>query len=227
MKNKKPVVALGALAVVGLIAGTFAYFTSTVDFDNVFTTAVYKTVSTEVFQAPSNWTPGETIDKTLTTKNEGSIPVAVRVKAVESWVNEDGETIDPQQLLTVSNYITGTNKNIAIINLANTNDWTSVADNDGTYYYYKTSLLPDATTSSFIESVTLNPNLPISDEPCVTTTPSAGTTVKTCERVIQGLGKATYTLTLTVETVQFDHYADVWTGAPTITAATASTGTGD
>ena len=54
MKNKKPIIALGALAVVGLIAGTIAYFTSEVEFDNVFTTATYKTKSTEVFNSPQN-----------------------------------------------------------------------------------------------------------------------------------------------------------------------------
>lgn len=218
MKNKKPVVALGALAVVGLIAGTFAYFTSSVDFDNVFTTAVYKTVSTEVFQGPSNWTPGEEIDKTLTTKNEGSIPVAVRVKMAESWKYESGSEIDPDDLAIVSNNIDGSDKRIAMINLDNTSDWTKSEEDDGTYYYYKTSLLPNATTSSVIKSVTLNPNLKISDDPCTTTTVGT-TTTKTCQTAIQGLGKATYTLTLTVETVQFDHYADVWTNAPTITPA--------
>ena len=50
MKNKKPIIALGALAIVGLIAGTIAYFTSEATFDNVFTTAVYKTKSEETFQ---------------------------------------------------------------------------------------------------------------------------------------------------------------------------------
>ena len=219
MKNKKPIIALGALAVVGLIAGTIAYFTSEATFDNVFTTAVYKTQSTETFQSPSNWTPGQEIDKTVVTQNLGTIPVAVRVQTTEDWVKEDGTThFTTQELAAVKAAIPQTAANttdIAIINLDNTSSWTKWSYDGTTAYYYNTSLKPNATTNSFIKSVTLNPDLKTAMN-CTTATEGTVTT-KTCTTIIDGLGKATYTLTLTIETVQFDQYKAVW--FPNATAA--------
>ena len=217
MKNKKPIIALGALAVVGLIAGTIAYFTSEATFDNVFTTAVYKTKSEETFNSPDNWTPGQEVPKTLITENQGTIPVAVRVSIEESWKNEGGNTIDPSTIAGIEAGLTTTPKKIAIINYDNTNDWTYDDATDA--YYYKRALAAANTTgstpvydktSSFIKSVTLNPSLPV-DSDCITTTnENTHTTTKTCTTAIQNLGKATYTLKLTVETVQYDQYKQVW-----------------
>ena len=217
MKNKKPIIALGALAVVGLIAGTIAYFTSEATFDNVFTTAVYKTKSEETFNSPDNWTPGQEVPKTVVTENQGTIPVAVRVSTAESWKNEQGGTIDVATIGNIEAALPGTPKKIAIINLDNTSDWAYDAETEA--YYYKRALAAANTTgstpvydktSSFIKSVTLNPNLPV-DSDCITTTnENTHTTTKTCTTAIQGLGKATYTLTLTVETVQYDQYKQVW-----------------
>ena len=49
------------------------------------------------------------------------------------------------------------------------------------------------------------------DSDCITTTnENTHTTTKTCTTAIQDLGKATYTLKLTVETVQYDQYKQVW-----------------
>ena len=217
MKNKKPIVALGALAVVGLIAGTIAYFTSEATFDNVFTTAVYKTQSTETFTSPDNWTPGQEIPKTVITENQGTIPVSVRVTKSETWVDENNETITSNTLSSIEQSIPGDVKKIAIINLQNTSDW--IVGSDGAYYFKRALAAADNTdpsnpeydrTNSFIESVTLNPALP-TDSSCETTTnATTHTTTKTCSTVIAGLGKATYTLTLTVETVQYDQYKAVW-----------------
>ncbi|MCQ2571178.1 MAG: BsaA family SipW-dependent biofilm matrix protein [Candidatus Saccharibacteria bacterium] len=222
MKNKKPIIALGALVAVGLIAGTIAYFTSEATFDNVFTTAVYKTQSTETFTSPENWTPGQEIPKTVITENQGSIPVAVRVIAEESWVNESGNEIDPSVIEQIMNRIDG--EDIAIINLDNTSDWVkSDWGNDKagevTAYYYKKSLAPvkdvNGTkvydkTNSFIRSVTLNSKLPTSSYCTTSEDPINHTITKTCTSAIENLGKATYTLKLTVETVQFDQYKNVW-----------------
>ncbi len=228
MKNKKPIIALGALAVVGLVAGTIAYFTSTATFDNVFTTAVYKTKSTEVFESPSNWAPGETIPKTVVTENEGTIPVAVRVTTSEQWKNENNQVIAPEVLAQVKAGLTTEPKDIAILNLSNN---TATADGsywlkhtDGKYYFMRAldavSEDPDThevtkdATNSFLASVTLNSELATSSD-CVEDTSTPGTVVKTCTTAITGLGKATYTLTITVDTVQFDQYQTVWSTAPT------------
>ena len=228
MKNKKPIIALGALAVVGLIAGTIAYFTSEATFDNIFKTAVYKTKSEEVFNSPDNWTPGDVTPKTITTKNEGTIPVAVRISTSESWKDENDNEISAATLATVrrntalelgidgdtydaaiaSNPSAYPEANTVTINLANTSDW--VFKNG--YYYYNKSLIPNATTTTFMESVTLNAALKVDKsctEPVVDQQDPSKKTI-TCSTSIAGLGKATYTLTLTVETVQFDQYDKVW-----------------
>ena len=42
-RSKKPLIALLVVAIVGIIGGTFAYFTSTDTFANVFQTSTYKT----------------------------------------------------------------------------------------------------------------------------------------------------------------------------------------
>ena len=222
MKNKKPIIALGALAVVGLIAGTIAYFTSEVTFDNVFKTAIYKTKSTETFESPSNWTPGQTIDKTVVTKNEGNVDVAVRTSISEAWYDKDyQDSMTPEQKAEHLIDPTLIPENAVIINYSTpqTGDWDWIAHTDGKWYY-GTKLAPNATTSSFINSVTLRADLPV-DSQC----DDAGTseivdghtvTTKTCTTSIAGLGKATYILTITVETVQFDQYKNVWTTAPDI-----------
>lgn len=217
MKNKKSIIALGALAVVGLIAGTIAYFTSEATFDNVFTTAVYKTKSEETFNSPDNWTPGQEVPKTVITENQGTIPVAVRVSTSEVWKDEGGNTIDVNTIAGIENALTTTPKKIAIINLDNTSDWTY--DSETEAYYFKRALAAANTTgstpvydktNSFIKSVTLNPSLPVDSECITTTNENTHTTTKTCTTAIQNLGKATYTLTLTVETVQYDQYKQVW-----------------
>lgn len=223
MKNKKPIIALGALAVVGLVAGTIAYFTSEATFDNVFTTATYKTKSEEVFESPSNWAPGQTVPKTLETENQGTIPVAVRVKTSESWKDEDNQTIPAATIAAIEQALPNDPKKIAIINLANTSDW-EYDSNTGAYYYKKALKAADTTgatpvydkTNSFMSGVTLNADLPVTNKCTSTDSEDGATHTKTCTSQITGIGKATYTLTLTVETVQYDQYKPVWfaSGAP-------------
>ena len=219
MKNKKPIIALGALAVLGLIGGTIAYFTSEATFDNVFTTAVYKTKSTEVFSAPDNWLPGETVAKSVTTKNEGSIDVAVRVSTSEKWTLEDNTEITMPHTFNQgqTNEVTyNSDRDLVTINLANTADWLSSSDTSDKHLYYKKKVAANETTTTFLSGVTLNSNV-ATDTKCVTEgTQGQGTVTKTCTTGIKGLGKATYTLTITIETVQYDQYTNAWTTAPEI-----------
>ena len=207
MRNKKPLIALGALALVGLIGATIAYFSNSVTLENVCTTAIYKTKTTEVFQSPSNWAPGQTVSKTITTSNEGSIPVAVRVSYTEKWEDESGNDV-------TSDVTAGT----AIINFANQTDWAT----EGGYYYYKHALSAKngnavATTSSLISGVTLNSNANYSESCTQSGTIGAGTFSKTCTTSIDGLGQIKYILSFVVETVQYDQYASAWSTSVNIT----------
>ena len=213
MKNKKPIIALGALAVLGLIGGTIAYFTSEATFDNVFTTAVYKTKSTEVFNAPDNWLPGETITKTVTTTNEGSIPVAVRVSTSEKWTLENGNEVTFPLTIDGTDYYTNGSRDLVTLNYnaSKGTKWLESSDtSDKHLYYYKKLAAGASTETSFLDSVTLNANV-TTDTQCTTNgVVGEGTVTKTCTTGIKGLGKATYTLTVTVETVQADQYQAAW-----------------
>ena len=226
MKNKKPIIALGALAVLGLIGGTIAYFTSEATFDNVFTTATYKTKSTETFSSPDNWLPGQTVAKSVVTLNEGTIPVAVRVSTAEKWTLEDNteitmpHTFDMGTTDTSDDVTYNSDRDLVTLNYGEHKDtmWLSSSNTDDKHLYYYKKLAPNATTDeSFLTSVTLNSNV-TTDTNCVTEgVVGEGTVTKTCTTGIKGLGKATYTLTITIETVQADQYQNAWTTAPAIT----------
>ena len=110
-RNIKPIVALMILSFSVLVGATFAYFTSSVSFENDFIVGRYKVVTTEEFESPNNWAPGEEIPKTITTTNEGTIPAAVRVKFEEKWFNGSTEITSQVAADAVS------------INLDNINEW--------------------------------------------------------------------------------------------------------
>lgn len=190
-KNNKSIVAIIAvLAVLGVVGGTLAYYTSSQSFDNIFKTKPYSTKFEEVFESPSDWTPGTTTSKEVYATNTGEVDVAVRVSFTESWVSANGTTLSGTQ---------GSNK-AAIVNLANTSDWTKVGD----YYVYNKKLTNGQRTSSFIDSVTFNENI-TADVTCT----EEGTT-KNCVSSGNGYDGATYTLRVTIETIQFDAATKTW-----------------
>lgn len=189
-KNKKKLIAIIILVlVINVVGSTIAYFTSNVEFTNIFNLGTYKIVTTEEFTSPTNWAPGQSIKKTIVSKNEGTIPAAVRASITEQWLDEENNDITNQ-----------VESGTAIINLANTNNW----QKEGNYYYYKYPLKPGEATTTFIKSVTLNPELN-----GVTCTTSADGKTKSCEATSNILG-ATYKLIITKETVQYDKYDTVW-----------------
>ena len=188
MKKKKNILVLLILFL--SIGVTIAYLQSTDTFENIFNAGTYKTVTTEEFTSPTNWAPGDTTEKTITTTNQGTIPVRVRVKLTETWTSSNDGNLPLE-----SNGI-----QLAIINLDNTEDWVK----DGDYYYYVGELAPGETTSSLIESVTFNPDYE-GDISCTTVD-----NTKTCESSSDGYMGGTYTLNITTETVQSDAFQEVW-----------------
>ena len=191
------------LAIVGVIGGTFAYFTSTDTFTNTFQTDPYNVQVVETFDSPTDWVPGTTTSKTVVATNNGNVPVAVRVRLQESWVDAQNQSLpltDGTNAAALINFHTGY-----------TSKWTQ----QGGYYYYKTALDANESTETLIDSVTFNPAVTIAtSDTCVD---DAQAHTRTCTTTTSGYGGGTYTLTVTVETVQFDSYATVWSGAPTIT----------
>ena len=196
MKKKRNLYIIAFLCFITLVGVTIAYLGSTSVLENIFEAGTYKTVTHEEFTSPSNWLPGDTTPKTITTTNEGTIPVMVRVKFDEEWTSKNSDDLP----------LTYNDENVAIINFDNLNDWIY---KDG-YYYYLSELAPGESTSSLIKSVTFNPNVN-SDVSCTTVD---GTV--TCESTGDGYDGATYKLKITTETVQSKDYESIWENVPMI-----------
>ena len=206
MKNKKSLIGIILLLLVAVVGVTFAYYTSSDSFVNIFNAGKYKVKVVEEFVSPDNWTPGETVPKTVTAKNEGDVDAAVRISYVEKWETQEGTDITDR-----------VNPNPAIINFTNTDEWTQ---NNG-YYYYNYILEPNDVSNSFISGVTLNPSL---DSVACTGEGNE----RTCEAQNPASG-AKYKLTLTIETAQADKYKSIWntnveiTNKPALTLPTGRT----
>jgi len=187
MKNKKTLVAICAIFLIVIIGVTFAYFSTNAVIENNFSLGNYNIVTHEVFTSPDEWSPGDTTEKVLTVKNEGTITAAVRISYVDGWTDAADEPIS------------NVPSDATIINFTTPSDWTKVGD----YYYYNTALNPNDETTSLIQSVTLNPSLG-------TTECEEVNGVEECTSNVQGLAGAHYTLDFTVETVQYDKYKETW-----------------
>ena len=191
MENKKSLVALALVALVGIVGGTFSYFTSSTTLTNEFETGTYSTSVKEEFVSPDNWTPGTTTPKKVNVTNNGSVEVAVRATYTEKWTAKNGTVLSG----------TRNGEQVAQFNIGS--DWEEATDG---YYYYKGTLTSGQTSSDFISSVTFNPNFILeegTDIECTTTKENGKTTVN-CESLTSGYAGATYSLDITIETIQAD-----------------------
>lgn len=210
-KKNKSLIALLFVLCVGLVGLTIAYFSNSDTIENQFITKEYGTTYTEEFVSPDSWLPGDTTDKTIVATNSGQVDEAVRISLSETWTpNKTGSTLNGwiHQDGTKSTHESASelenDERVAVINFDNDSDWTY---EDG-YYYYKYKLAPNESTTSLIKSVTFNPNIKL-DDTCITTEGN-GTKTITCNSSGEDYDHATYTLTFTVETVQYNKYAEAW-----------------
>lgn len=211
MNNKKTLVALLLIVVVGVVGLTFAYFTNSTSFDNEFQTQPYATSFVETFESPTNWTPGTTTSKTVIATNSGQVDQVVRVSYTEGWKDASNNN------LSLTTTIGGQSVTAAVVNLDNQADWTKVGD----YYYYNYKLGPSQSTTSFMSGVTFNSAIQASSEnncgePVDDSTNHTSTV--TCSTTGTGYDGATYTMNITIETAQFDNYSSIWASAPSITS---------
>ena len=204
MKNKKTIFAVAGICLLGIIAGTFAYFSTTDLFHNLFTTDYYQIDTYEVFESPENWRPGDTTPKTISVNNNGNVDAAVRISFTEEWTDKNGGYL----------YTTQDSKSAAIINFADDyeENWQSIGEWNASvytkYYYFRNKLSPGETTPNLIESVTFNPEFVASTkETCVT---DDATHKKSCTVTPGGYEDATYKLTIKIETVQYNMYKTAW-----------------
>ena len=192
IKNKKIIfIFLAVILLIG-IGSTLAYFNNALDISNIFTSATFEMSVDEEFTSPSNWKPGDTTSKSITVTNDSNIPIKVRLSYTEEWYDENNNPLP----------LVHDGEKVAIINLANTSDWTK----SGEYYYYNGTLAVDDTTSSFISGVTFNPNY-TGDIEC---TSSNGGNTKTCLSTGNSYDGGTYHLKINVETADPNNYQLVW-----------------
>lgn len=196
-KNKKKLLVVGALGMLTVLGGTLAYFTTTTNIVNKFKTGLYQNKIVEEFVSPTNWTPGTVTEKTVKVTNSGDIPMAVRASITEKWVSASGKELS----------LKDSNNNVASI-IEFGDEWTK--DNDGFYYYgtkeNKTVLDASAETTSFIKSVKFNENIKATLKESVS---SDGKTV-TYTSSGDGYDNATYTLTVRIDTAEYDAARNLW-----------------
>ena len=195
-KNKKKLLIVSIISILAVIGGTLAYFTTTTIKD-IFKTAIYQNEITEVFEAPENWTPGTTTDKTVKVTNTGSIDMAVRVSYTEKWITSNNKELSLKD------------ENGEVASIINFNDdWTK--DEDGYYYFgskeNKTVLKPGETSTSFMSGVTFNPNIVSSLSETVS---QDGKTV-TYTSTGNGYDNAQYILVVKLDTIQYDQADNIW-----------------
>ena len=209
-KTNKILVVILLLLVVGVVGLTIAYFSNSTDVSNVFTTQPYGTTVNEDFVAPSNWLPGDVTNKTITATNTGNVDEAVRISFTENWKTKNNGTLNGwiHSDGTKSTHSTAieleNDERVAIIHFVNPSEWTY---EDG-YYYYNYKLAPNETTSSLIESVEFNAKTKL-DDTCDTTI-DGNKKIITCNSSGEDYDDAKYTLTFTVETVQYNKYSEAW-----------------
>lgn len=193
MKNKKIILMFIFLMLGAIVSLTLSYFNYSTDLLNVFMTNKYKTELIENFVSPTNWLPGETVDKIVYVENTGDVDVAVRISIEEEWISSNGTKLSGMQ----------NGNRAALINFPN-DDWILI---DG-YYYYKYKLLYHSRTSNFIDSVTFNSKIE-ADVGCDIEF-DEGIIRKVCSSSNTGYDGATYKLKIKADTIQFDLYKEVW-----------------
>lgn len=195
--NRKKLLVVGAISLFTILGGTLAYFTTSSTIKDIFNTAKYETKIVEVFESPTDWTPGTTTEKTIKVTNNGSIDMALRATYTEKWVNAKGNEMPLKD---------ADNNVAAIINF--NNSWK--LNEDGYYYYGSkdnlTKLIPTETSTSFISGVTFNKNIKADLNTSVS---QDGQTI-TFTSTGNGYDNATYTLTVKIDTIQYDQAKNVW-----------------
>ena len=173
MKMNKKAAALGGLAALVAVGGTWAYFNQIAAITNPFhTEGGYETSVIEHFN-PSDgedWKPGVTVNKEVIASNTGDADVLVRVTMDEVWSR--GEDDSKKEFKKLTNKDNGKLDVVAQKNatdglvdkdgtvvkkLLNNEDWT-FNESDG-YWYYKTRLAAKTDSKSLLKSVTLASDL--------------------------------------------------------------------
>lgn len=169
MKMNKKAAALGGLAALVAVGGTWAYFNQTAAITNPFhTEGGYETSVIEHFN-PSDgedWKPGVTVNKEVIASNTGDADVLVRVAMDEVWRRGDedlklltsryGTVFTTVEQEDAEDGLVERDKTVVGKEL-NETDWTF--NNEDGYWYYNTRLAAKTDSESLLKSVTLASDL--------------------------------------------------------------------
>lgn len=169
MKMNKKAAALGGLAALVAVGGTWAYFNQTAAITNPFhTEGGYETSVIEHFN-PSDgedWKPGVTVNKEVIASNTGDADVLVRVAMDEVWRRGDedlklltsryGTVFTTVEQEDAEDGLVDRDKTVVGKEL-NETDWTF--NNEDGYWYYNTRLAAKTDSESLLKSVTLASDL--------------------------------------------------------------------
>ena len=176
--NKK-LTAIGGLAALAVVGGTWAFFTQDTTIHNKLTTeGEYGLNTTEKFNPGSEWASGTEVEKKITVRNTGKGAVLVRVKMDENWAYkgaqdkpfgvwtsgqaeftniqvDDSADGDPTDDLSSVVHKNLDNNFIQATPLAKQNKW-YLAD-DG-YWYFCNKLEGGEATANLLNSIKLDDN---------------------------------------------------------------------
>ena len=93
IKNKKLFFSILFLLVLEIVGVTYAYYASKNIFENIFQADPYETEVVETFESPSNWTSGDTTEKTVEVTNKARGDIAVRISFEEMWEDARGNEL--------------------------------------------------------------------------------------------------------------------------------------
>lgn len=183
MKKSRKIKVMAGLLALTVVAGTFAYFSKTMEIKNPFATKKYGGETIEKFTPELNWEPGGEVTKEVQAKNTGDYPLYVRVKFDEVWERGEGTNKTTIQSLSSVSEAGGTStkndaffpanidvtdlenaitdgkssvyKNLVGVGTGSDSKW--LDGNDG-WFYYKTELAAGEMTSQLMNFVTLCKN---------------------------------------------------------------------
>ena len=238
--NKKKVIIVLLLVCVTLVGGTLAYFNSRHTSVTSLSADIYQTRVSDTFTSPENFVPGTYIERDMKLTNTGDIKVAVRASIEESWTSANGDDLSlTQEIQNTANkkkdilptflglgglvrhryaraVLFNTDESSFSYRVNNSFDspnWQYLRntlmedesnENSKDYYYYNYFVNPGESTSPLISSILFNEFIQ-NEYSC-----STNEGVDRCISTGNGYDGATYTLTVTFETVQYDKYQEYW-----------------
>lgn len=167
--NKIAIAAIFALLVVGLLAGSLAYFSTNYSMDNTFSLNKVGANFVEEFEAPQEGELiyGNTYNKSGQLMNNGNEPVIARAKIRAEWKNADDQIVD-------NKIATGPDKFAATLNFGSSADFTTTdytsfhkrATGNGKwvyhaddYFYYQNIVASKTNSDKLLESVTFSTDI--------------------------------------------------------------------